>query len=419
MEGFDFMSIPYEKGLDNSLALLKEGYHYIPNRRRRFHSDIFRTRLLGQKVICIGGEEAAALFYDNEKFQRKGAAPRRIQQSLFGKNGVQTMDGAMHKHRKALFMGLMTRERIQDLIAITEKQWEAALEDWMQKDNIRLFDEARKIMCRTACNWAGVPLWANELEMRTADLSAMIDAFGAVGPRHWKGRIARNRSEQWIRKIIKQVRSGELHPSEDTALYAMAWHRNLNGKRMSTQMAAVELINILRPIVAIARYVTFGAMAMHEFPESAEELQSGDLYRQYFVQEVRRYYPFGPFLGARVRDNFSWQGHLFQKGTLVLLDIYGTNHDPELWKNPSAFSPDRFKEWKGNPFDFIPQGGGDYHIGHRCAGEWITVEVMKVSLDFMANHMTYRVPEQNLSLSRVRMPPIPKSRVIIENINEK
>ncbi|GAA0603572.1 cytochrome P450 [Virgibacillus siamensis] len=414
------MAIPYEKGLDNTLALLKEGYQYIPNRRRRFHSDIFQTRLLGQHVICIGGEEAAELFYDNEKFQRKGAAPRRIQQSLFGKNGVQTMDGAMHKHRKALFMGLMTRDRIQDLIAITKHQWEFSLEEWMQKDTIRLFDEARKIMCRVACNWAGVPLWANELKLRTADLSAMIDAFGAVGPRHWKGRVARNRTERWIRKIIKQVRSGVLHPAEDTALYAMAWHRNLNGKRMSTQMAAVELINILRPIVAIARYVTFGAVAIHEFPESAGKLQSGDdLYSQYFVQEIRRYYPFGPFLGARVRNNFSWQGYFFQKGKLVLLDIYGTNHDPERWGDPSVFRPDRFKEWEGSPFDFIPQGGGDYHIGHRCAGEWITVEVMKVSLDFLANQMAYNMPKQNLNLSLVRMPPIPKSRVIIENISKK
>lgn len=414
------MAIPYEKGLDNTISLLKEGYNYIPNRRRRFHTDIFGTRLMGQNVICIGGEEAARIFYDNDKFRRKGAAPRRIQQSLFGKNGVQTMDGAMHQHRKQLFMGLMTRERIQDLMVITRKQWNVAKEDWIQKDKIRLFDEVRKMMCRVACNWAGVPLWAKELEQRTADLSSMIDAFGAVGPRHWKGRIARNRSERWIRKIIKQVRGGEVNPSTDTALYAMAWHRNLDGKLMSTQMAAVELINILRPIVAIARYITFGALAMHEFPETAAKLRADDdTYSQNFVQEIRRYYPFGPFLGARVRSNFNWNGHLFQKGTLVLLDIYGTNHDPNLWQNPYTFSPKRFTEWEGSPFDFIPQGGGDYYIGHRCAGEWITVEVMKVSLDFLTNQVAYNVPEQNLNMSLVRMPPIPKSRVVLADIKEK
>lgn len=67
------MSIPRERVLDNTLTMLLEGYHYIPNRRRRFQSDIFQTRLLGQKVICMGGEEAAEIFYDQEKFTRKGA----------------------------------------------------------------------------------------------------------------------------------------------------------------------------------------------------------------------------------------------------------------------------------------------------------------------------------------------------------
>ncbi|WP_077324199.1 cytochrome P450 [Virgibacillus siamensis] len=414
------MTIPYEPGLDHTLDLLKEGYTYIPNRRRRFHSDIFQTRLLGQKVVCIGGKEAAKVFYDNEKFRRKGAAPRRIQQSLFGKNGVQTMDGEKHTHRKALFMDLMTPEHIKELKEIIAKQWNIGLNDWVDRDQIRLFDEARKIMCRAACNWAGVPLWAKELDLRTADLSAMIDAFGAVGLRHWKGRVARNRTEGWIRKIIWQVRGGRLHPNEHTALYKMAWHRNLDGSLMSTQMAAVELINILRPIVAIARYVTFGALAMHRFPEQTAKLQKNDdSYNQYFVQEVRRYYPFGPFLGARVRNNFEWNGHAFTKGTLVLLDIYGTNHDQELWNNPYSFSPERFAEWDGNLFDFIPQGGGNYNFGHRCAGEWITVEVMKVSLHFLASHMSYKIPEQNLNFNLVRMPPIPKSRVVLTNVQEK
>ncbi|MBP1950181.1 cytochrome P450 [Virgibacillus litoralis] len=415
------MAIPREKGLDNSLALLMEGYKYIPNRRTSFQSDIFETRLMGgQKVICIGGKEAAEVFYDNEKFRRQGAAPKRIQKTLLGENGVQTLDGAGHKHRKKLFMSLMTPERINDLIGITSNQWQIAIENWEQKKEVVLFDAAREIMCRIACEWAGVPLWAKELQQRTTDLSAMIDAFGAVGPRHWRGRQARKRSEQWIRGIIQQVRQGQLMPHEDTALYAMSWHSNLDGKLMNIEMAAVELLNILRPIVAIARYVTFGALAMYNYPESKANLQTdSEEYSQMFVQEVRRFYPFGPFLGAKVRSDFNWNGYNFTNGTLVLLDIYGTNHDPYLWEEPENFKPERFKDWQGSPFSFIPQGGGEYDIGHRCAGEWVTIEVMKVSLNFLANRIDYQVPKQNLHFSLVRMPPIPKSRFVIRKVKQK
>ncbi|MBM7694529.1 hypothetical protein JOC77_003992 [Peribacillus deserti] len=33
-------------------------------------------------------------------------------------------------------------------------------------------------------------------------------------------------------------------------------------------MAAVELIKVLRPIVAIATFITFGLLAMYKYPDS-------------------------------------------------------------------------------------------------------------------------------------------------------
>ena len=63
--------MPREEGIDHSLSLMREGYMYILNRRHSFNSDIFETRLLGKKAICMGGKEAAEVFYDTEKFKRK------------------------------------------------------------------------------------------------------------------------------------------------------------------------------------------------------------------------------------------------------------------------------------------------------------------------------------------------------------
>lgn len=409
--------IPREEGIDRSLAVLSEGYQFIPNRLRRFDSNIFETRLLGKKTICISGKDAAALFYDNERFQRKGAVPKRIFKSLFGVGGVQGLDGAAHEHRKHLFMSLMTAERLQVLRDQTKYQWELAIGEWIGESKVELFAAAEEIMCRTACQWAGVPLWAKELKLRTKDLSAMIDAFGAVGPRYWRGRQGRLRTEHWIGKVILQVRTGKIFVDEESALYQMAWHRDLQSNLIDTKTAAVELINILRPIVAIARYITFGALALHRYPQTRQKLlHDTDNYSQMFVQEVRRFYPFGPFLGAKARHDFTWQGYEFKQDDLVLLDIYGTNHSPELWESPDTFQPARFKDWDGSPFDFIPQGGGDYDIGHRCAGEWITVDVMKTSLEFLTKRIDYDVPKQDLNYSMVSMPTIPKSRFVIRNI---
>ena len=67
-------------------------------------------------------------------------------------------------------------------------------------------------------------------------------------------------------------------------------------------------------------------------------------------------------------------------------------------------------------FELIPQGGGDAASGHRCPGEGITVEVMKASIDFLANRVRYEVPEQDLSFSLSRMPTLPESGFMMRKV---
>lgn len=412
--------IPYNRCVDNTLNLLLEGYQFIPNRCQKYKNDIFRTRLLGQKVICMSGAEAATIFYDNSRFTRTGAAPKRIQKTLFGEKGVQTLDGPAHIHRKQLFLSIMEPQKLDSLIKLIKRQWQINSKRWVKKDHIILFDETQYLLCQAACKWAGVPVNRQELKQRAKDFGLMVDAFGAAGPRYWQGKCARKRTEQWIKKIIEAVRNNVLDVPLNTALYEIAWHRDLNGILLDLPVAAVELINIIRPIVAIATYITFGALALKENPKCMKRLQSKDSnYDKMFVQEVRRLYPFGPFLGARVRNDFLWRNYYFKKRTLVLLDIYGTNHDPRLWVLPNRFLPERFQYRKDTPYDFIPQGGGDKKIGHRCPGEQLTIKIMKVSMNFLVNHLEYEVPEQDLSYSLVRMPTLPKSRFIMKKVRQK
>jgi len=66
----------------------------------------------------------------------------------------------------------------------------------------------------------------------------------------------------------------------------------------------------------------------------------------------------------------------------------------------------------------MPQGGGNER-GHRCAGEMVTLEVMKASLDFIANHLSYKVPVQDLKYPLSRIPTLPKSRFIMSHVKRK
>ena len=121
-------------------------------------------------------------------------------------------------------------------------------------------------------------------------------------------------------------------------------------------------------------------------------------------------------IGGRVLREFNWRGHHFAKGTRVLLDLYGTLHDPQTWEEPSAFRPERFRGRNVSAFDLIPQGGGDHLANHRCAGEWITITLMKRAVRLLTTAMRYDVPEQDLRIDLTRMPAIPESRFVVRNV---
>ncbi|MDF2511796.1 MAG: cypC [Herbinix sp.] len=406
-----------EKGLDHTLALLREGYLFIGNRAAKYKTDVFETHIMGEKAICMTGEEAAKVFYDSELFQRNGAAPMRVQKTLFGVNAIQTMDGKAHLHRKQLFLSFMSQSNYQKLTQLVKEQWEIYSNEWVRRDQIVLFDEVNEILCRAACSFAGIKLEESEVKSRAKDFNDMVDSFGKVGSDHRKGKKARTRTEDWIKNMIEAVRLGQIPVQEGTPLYAMATYQSLEGSQMDQEMAAIELINFIRPIVAISTYIIFSALSLYNFPQCKEQLIKGDpAYADWFVQEVRRFYPFGPFVGARVIKDFQWGGMDFKTGTLVLLDLYGTNHDDRLWSNPNKFDPMRFKDWKENLYSFIPQGGGDPTKTHRCPGEGIVTEVMKISINFLVKQMEYEVPEQNLIYPMNQIPTLPESRFIITNV---
>ncbi|AHY47654.1 Cytochrome P450 [Rubrobacter radiotolerans] len=413
-------AIPRDRELDGSLSLLRNGgYTFISRRCARNGSDVFETRLLGQRVVCMTGSEAAEVFYKPDRMTRQGALPPTALMLLQDKGSVHLLDGKPHRRRKEMFLSLMTPEGMKRLGERFEELWRARIGRWERERRVTLFYEARELLCRAVCSWAGVPLAGPEARKRTREFGAMIEGAGSVGPRNWAGMLLRARTERWARELIEEVRSGELMVPEGSAAEVIATHRDTEEEPLTTEAAAVELLNVLRPTVAVDRYIVFCALALYRYPESRRKLRESEDYSELFVQEVRRFYPFFPMIGGRVRagEGFTWRGHRFEAGDWVLLDMYGTNLDGRFWgEDARTFRPERFREWDGSPNSFIPQGGGDHRSGHRCPGEWITIDLMKRATLLLNDAMEYNVPPQDLSIDLSRMPAIPKSRFEISNV---
>jgi fatty-acid peroxygenase len=411
--------IPRDGMFDSTLALRADPYRYISRRCRALTTDVFQTRLMLRPTIFLCGRDAAELFYDQSRFIRHGATPPRIQNVLFGRGGVQTLDDQAHRHRKQMLMRLMDPERVAELADTTRRYWRIYARRWIEHDRVVLYDEAREIICRAVCEWAGVPLEASDVAHRTRELSSLFDNAGSAGPAHWWGRFNRFRTNHWAAGLIDDFRRGRLPAAPDSALAIIASHRTLSGELLPLPTAAVELLNVLRPTVAVAVFVTFVAHALHAHPHEAARLSDAphDSARaEQFLQEIRRFYPFFPAVAGKVRRDFAWRGYHFPQGMRAMLDLYGTDHDPQQWQDPHRFRPHRFDgRWPG-PFGFIPQGGGDPHIHHRCPGEPITLALMHVALEFLTRDIAYDLPPQDLSIDFTRLPALPTSHVILSNI---
>lgn len=409
--------VPRERKLDSTLALLREGYEFIGNGCRRHGSDIFETRILFRRAFCVSGEAAARMFYEPDRFTRRGAIPATTLSLLQAKRSVATLDDGPHRHRKAMFLSLMTPAAVNALADAFEAEWRARLPQWARRGEVVLFDEVTAILTRAVCAWAGIPLNNQQATARKREFAAMIDGAGAGGPRNWRGQWLRRRTEHWARRVIEGARSGRLPLAPDAPLKVIAEHRDERGELMSTDTAVVELINLLRPTVAVDRFVTFAALAMLDHPGVRDRLTSGDeAYLEAFANEVRRFYPFFPVVGGRVHEPFEWRGRRFAPGDWVLLDLYGTNHDPVSWRESNRFDPDRFLGRPMSAFEPIPQGGGEHATGHRCPGEWITVAVLKRAARLLLAGMRYDVPHQDLTVPVNRFPTLPRSRFIMTNV---
>lgn len=74
---------------------------------------------------------------------------------------------------------------------------------------------------------------------------------------------------------------------------ALTTHRDTDGGALDDSIAAVELLNVLRAVVAVSRYATYALHAMAVQPEATQWLRSrGDESSAWaFGNEVRRLCP--------------------------------------------------------------------------------------------------------------------------------
>ncbi|XP_053479605.1 cytochrome P450 1A1 [Ictalurus furcatus] len=138
------------------------------------------------------------------------------------------------------------------------------------------------------------------------------------------------------------------------------------------------------------------------------------IYLEAFILEIFRHSSFLPFtIPHCTTKNTSLNGYFIPKDTCVFINQWQMNHDPELWKEPSLFNPDRFLSADGTELNKM-EGEKVMLFGlgkRRCVGEviarsevflFLAILIQRLKFSSMPGQIPDMTPEYGLTMKHKR-----------------
>jgi len=117
-------------------------------------------------------------------------------------------------------------------------------------------------------------------------------------------------------------------------------------------------------------------------------------YLQCVTKEAMRLHPPTPLmLPHKANSNVKIGAYDIPKGSNVHVNVWAVARDPEVWKNPTEFRPERFLEedvdLKGTDFRLLPFGAGR----RVCPGAQLGINLVTSMLGHLLHHFWWTPPE--------------------------
>ena len=397
-----------------TVRLLRDRYRAVGQLREISGGrDWVGARMLGRRAVVVRGEAGARAFYDSSLVTRRGAMPAPVRLVLFGPGAVHGLDGERHARRKQLFLDVVSNDAVARLSRLVGDRLDEAVSRWAARGTVTLFDELVEVYGSAVLEWGGTGTTGAAAREASRDLARIVDGFGAGGSAYPRAVLARVRAQRWALQVVRDARSGVKPAPEGSAVALLA---AVPKAELPDLVAATELLNIVRPTVAVAYFGAYAAQAIARRPDWRADLAAGSpAHLRAFEHEVRRFYPFVPLLPGRLRRSWSWEGGRLPRRSWLVLDVLGTDRDPRLWPDPEELRPERFLGREPTAYDYVPHGGGDPATGHRCPGEPIAVGLLEQTLQRLAG-LDYELAPDGREVPMGRVPSLPADRVRLTGV---
>ncbi|XP_026877001.2 cytochrome P450 1A1 [Electrophorus electricus] len=137
-------------------------------------------------------------------------------------------------------------------------------------------------------------------------------------------------------------------------------------------------------------------------------------YLEAFIMEIFRHSSFLPFtIPHCTTKDTSLNGYFIPKDTCVFINQWQINHDPETWKEPSLFNPDRFLSTDGTKLNKLEtEKVITFGLGkRRCVGEtigrsevflFLAILIQRLKFSSPAGQILDMTPEYGLTMKHKR-----------------
>ena len=374
--------------LGEALYFLKDGFAFVEGRTERL-GPVFKTKILGRPTEVIVGPDAAGQFIDETKIQREGGMLPHVQ-ALFGGRALPVLDGEEHRERKAFVMSAFTRDALAGYLPEMQRLIAAAFAGWATGDELRWLDGFKRLALEViSTTILGLPVGPT-FDAIARDYELVGGGFSSLpiplpGTNYDRARRALDRI---LAVYATNAKEHLATPSSDGLSRILAARSARDGRQITVDEAKVELHHIVvAGLIVWAWFVT----AVHELERNPEvrgrlraelaSLPAGPLtleslmkapYLMQVSMEIRRLSPVVHVFFGRARTTFEFAGHTIPEGWMVLWGIRSSHLRPEVYPEPTKFDPERFgparHEQDRHPHAFVPNGAGDAHKNHKCAG---------------------------------------------------
>lgn len=402
--------------IGESIQYLRDPEKFVAKRQQQY-GNVFKTCLFGRPTITLIGSDAARFLFanDGQKLEMTNTPNFEV---LLGEKSIGVQIGGAHQVlRRQLFQAFQPRALESYATTMTDMT-HRYFHKWEQMGTLTWYNELKQYTLDIACRlFIDVSTTVNE------ELANVYETWSKgllTIPLRFPGskfdRAVRARKELLMQfdQLINQRQQYPTGKQDVLSILLMAKDETGNA------LSQIEIKdNILGMLIAghetLTSALTSLCQLLAQHPTVIEALRAEQLrfgnptvltqetlkqmtYLEQVLKEVLRLVPPVVRSGSRrVLEPCEFSGYAIPQGWDVYYQIPETHQNPQIYKNPEQFDPDRFSleraEDKQKIFSHIPFGGGI----RECLGKEFAKLEMKIFTALLVRSYQWELlPNQNL-----------------------